>query len=320
MEEDLPLALLGALEARDSHAFHELARRMHAAKQRLRREDGLYLLQRALDLKMDEAVAALLGLGAAAWGLDVLRERLSAPDQAVLLLRAIEHGQRELVENLLQKQVRPEQTALGHNRSSYLVAAVQRGATELLPVLVRYGARVNERDRDGRTPLHHVVLTEGLESSVRQALTLELLRLLAVPEVPDRRGKDVFRTAEELGCAPVAEVLHEHAYAFGPQQVREARRANLCDVRLDYGKADGFTYRIGIPERPFLVGGDYDGQRDVDLEEAGRIFLSYQLAHPNVSWFGPFMEKLTRGEEFPLQELRRHVSYSSTRSFGEVFR
>ena len=91
-------------------------------------------------------------------------------------------------------------------------------------------------------------------------------------------------------------------------------------VYLDYSKSDGFIYRIGLPRTPFLVGGDYDGPREVELARAGELFLSYQHAHPHVSWFGPFMEKLVHAEEFSFQELRRHLPGLTTRSFGEAFR
>ena len=87
---------------------------------------------------------------------------------------------------------------------------------------------------------------------------------------------------------------------------RQATARGLHYIVLVYEKADGFVFCPTNAERPFRVGGDYDGCLPVSASH-GLDYLKHHLRSPlreRAGWFIPFAEKIVRGEDFSLDDLQ----------------
>jgi ankyrin repeat protein len=133
-----PIALL---EEGDTHGFLKVLDR-HPSIAKKKRFDGETLLLKAVKLGRLEAVNGLINAGADVMKVDregntAVSYALDKPDIALSLL---ESG--------------ADATHISRNGSSLLHQAVEVGNEFSVYGLLLYGARVNERDALGRTPLH----------------------------------------------------------------------------------------------------------------------------------------------------------------------
>ena len=94
--------------------------------------------------------------------------------------------------------------------------------------------------------------------------------------------------------------------ASKPTWHREAIRRDIDFIAVVYEKAEGFVFCPTNLEKPFRVGGDYDGSMACDAEGAlwylGHHFNTYFL--DRVEWFVPFLHKVVHGDDFSLNDLR----------------
>ncbi|WP_309383164.1 hypothetical protein [Cerasicoccus frondis] len=90
-----------------------------------------------------------------------------------------------------------------------------------------------------------------------------------------------------------------------PTWNREAIDRGLHFIVLFYEKADGFVFCPSNLDKPFRVGGDYDGNWPVAAEH-GCEYLQMRLNQhfrERVEWFIPFSEKVVAGVDFSLDDL-----------------
>jgi len=91
-----------------------------------------------------------------------------------------------------------------------------------------------------------------------------------------------------------------------PTWHREAKELGLRYIVITYGKAEGLAFCPQNLEKPFRVGGDYDGNWPVTpegaLEHMERWFNRYFI--DNVEWFLPYIEKVANGVDFSLDDLK----------------
>ena len=90
-----------------------------------------------------------------------------------------------------------------------------------------------------------------------------------------------------------------------PSWHREALAQGIDYIVLVYEKAEGFVFCPSRLERPFRVGGDYDGNWHVSTEDALDYYQRFfnQAFRDRVEWFIPFVEKVRAGQDFSLQDL-----------------
>ena len=74
---------------------------------------------------------------------------------------------------------------------------------------------------------------------------------------------------------------------------------------LVYEKAEGFVFCPSNLEKPFRVGGDYDGNMPCTARGASDYFDRWfnQAFLDRVRWFVPFLAKAANGEDFSLDAL-----------------
>lgn len=85
----------------------------------------------------------------------------------------------------------------------------------------------------------------------------------------------------------------------------EAVAKGIDYIVVVYGKAEGFVFCPTNLEKPFRVGGDYDGNMATDAKGARYYFDRWFNKHflDQVTWFIPFVDKAVRGEDFSLKDL-----------------
>lgn len=147
-----------------------------------------------------------------------------------------------------------------------------------------------------------------------------LLQLGAIPERQTAAGMDAYALARQRGLHEVAAGLSKRGLDFGPRHAREARRKGVRDLCFYYAKANGFIYRVGTPDMPFLIGGDHDGAYPCTASEA-RAHLDALSRHPGADQplraFSPFLDLLVAGREFSFAELMRKGGMFSMHGFAE---
>lgn len=229
---------------------------------------------------------------------------------------AIEAGRTDLAKQLLGQ---PGSIVWwGHDGyASPLILAAQRGLSDLIGPLVNAGLSVNSSDSNRRTALHHAIRSGEVDPAARARTVRVLLENWAVPQLLDCDRASAYRMAEATGCARLREILDEHGLRHGPKQSREARAAGVRDVCLTYDKADGIIYRIGIPDQPFLEGGDYDGCMPCSVEQAASAFERVRKGWPRIDWFAPFLEMLRAGREFSFSLMLRRATGASLYAFDK---
>jgi len=230
--------------------------------------------------------------------------RTCKTNQGAFLVQALRAGRVPLVQALASICTSNQTYGASRLGEAPLIAAAQAGAIWALRDLVAAGAKPSVGLRNYGYALHFALHCEQLPPSERAELVHELLRVGAVPELRDCEGMDAYKLAESLGDRPSLQVLREHGLAYGPRQSREARARHVRDLCFFYDKADGLIYRIGQPDVPFLVGGDYDGPCPCSVEEfrleRERVAKRREFS---LAWFEPFLQRLEKGQEFGYKEL-----------------
>jgi hypothetical protein len=231
--------------------------------------------------------------------------RACGTHRGAFLLHALQQGRWASVQHLAAICTRPQNFGASSLADVPLVAAAEAGATPVLAALVAAGAKPNIQLRGHGYPLRKAVVCPSLAPLPRSQLVHELLRLGAVPELRDSKGRDAYALAEAQGNVEVIDVLRRHGLAYGPRQSREARALGVRDICLLYDKADGLIYRIGQPDVPFLEGGDYDGPGPCPNESFRVQFerVRHRRSEASLAWFEPFLDRIERGQEFGYQEL-----------------
>lgn len=127
-----------------------------------------------------------------------------------LLHWAVSNGRPEVADVLIEAGANLHQTYPTDNRT-VLHLGVQHNDAALTAVLLKHGARVNERDRNGNTPLHRALLKNninqyyGMTNTSRQ-VSPEIVQLLL------QAGADV-DIANQSGIAPRELISQEPALA-----------------------------------------------------------------------------------------------------------
>lgn len=190
----------------------------------------------------------------------------------------------------------------------------------LLQALLRDKTAIDYRGRDGLTLLHRVVAMKDGDADARADFVERLLELGAIPERETVSRLNAYQIARRDGSSAVQKRLNAKGVAFGPRQSREARKAGIRDFCFFYTRAEGFIYRIGTPEIPFLIGGDHDGSYPCSYMEA-RKELDRMLKHPEqgkiLQWFSPFLDRLLLGEEFSFNDLKEKAMGSGWHRFSD---
>ena len=90
-----------------------------------------------------------------------------------------------------------------------------------------------------------------------------------------------------------------------PTWYTEAIEREIDYVVLVYGKAEGFVFCPSNLEKPFRVGGDYDGNMPTTAEGAIEHYTRWlnQAYIEDVSWFMKFVRKVSANEDFSLNDI-----------------
>lgn len=94
---------------------------------------------------------------------------------------------------------------VGFSQSTLLHAAVMRGNTAAVELLLSRGAEVNPRNRSGHTPLYDCVADNG-----NGAIALMLLEHGADLSLPDNNGKTPLQIAVQKQRLEMAALLQQH--------------------------------------------------------------------------------------------------------------
>lgn len=94
---------------------------------------------------------------------------------------------------------------VGVSRSTLLHAAVMRGNTAAVELLLSRGAEVNSRNRSGHTPLYDCVADNG-----NGAIALMLLEHGADVSLPDNNGKTPLQIAVQKQHLEMVTLLQQH--------------------------------------------------------------------------------------------------------------
>jgi hypothetical protein len=85
----------------------------------------------------------------------------------------------------------------------------------------------------------------------------------------------------------------------------EALQRRIDSIVLVYEKAEGFAFCPSNLEKPFRVGGDYDGNWPTTA--AGALNYCRQYFHSayleRVKWFFPFVQRVNDQQDFSLEDL-----------------
>ncbi len=87
---------------------------------------------------------------------------------------------------------------------------------------------------------------------------------------------------------------------------RDAIDRGIDYIVLTYDKAEGLVFCPTHTDHLFRIGGDYDGAFPVTAEQALAYFQTEfnPVFVDRVQWFIPWLEKITRGEDFSLDDLQ----------------
>lgn len=85
----------------------------------------------------------------------------------------------------------------------------------------------------------------------------------------------------------------------------EAVDQGIDYIVLVYEKAEGFVFCPGNLEKPFRVGGDYDGSWPTTAQGALMHYNGYfnSAFRDRIEWFIPFVRKVAAGDDFSLLDL-----------------
>ncbi|MCP5425567.1 MAG: hypothetical protein H6970_10940 [Gammaproteobacteria bacterium] len=91
-----------------------------------------------------------------------------------------------------------------------------------------------------------------------------------------------------------------------PTWHKEALERGIDFIVIVYEKAEGFVFCPSDLEKPFRVGGDYDGNWPTNAEGAIEHFERYiNKAYVNqIRWFMAYVKKVYLGEDFSLKDLK----------------
>ncbi|HPI96639.1 MAG TPA: hypothetical protein PK055_10850 [Gammaproteobacteria bacterium] len=91
-----------------------------------------------------------------------------------------------------------------------------------------------------------------------------------------------------------------------PTWHKEAKQKEISFIVLVYGKAEGFVFCPDNLEKPFRVGGDYDGNWPVTAQGALRHIDGYfnNAFRDKIEWFIPFVRKVINNQDFSIRDLK----------------
>ncbi len=141
-----------------------------------------------------------------------------------------------------------------------MIAAVRRGKTDVLRVLVEAGADINARGNHGKSPLIECV-SGFLRDQHRQEILLLLLKSGADPNIRDEWGRTALHYASMLDRATDAEILVLH-------------QANPA-IKDNEGKDSKIEARLEGGERTLEVIGPVDPE-DEDLAEYHQALRDFE--------------------------------------------
>ena len=100
-----------------------------------------------------------------------------------------------------------------------------------------------------------------------------------------------------------------------PSWNREALEQGIDYIILVYGKAEGFVFCPSNLEKPFRVGGDYDGNWHVTADGALEYCQKYlhKAYNEPVLWFVPYIEMILDDQDFSLSELEKDIEQRDLR-------
>ncbi len=113
---------------------------------------------------------------------------LRGGDSATILILAVDHGDTDVVRNLLELK-RIDVNAKDRFGRTVLMKACWRVDTSIIKMLLQYGADIKETDKEGNTSLH--TLAEVRSKSVERAM-----------EILIKNGADI-NTRNRAGCTPL---------------------------------------------------------------------------------------------------------------------
>jgi ankyrin repeat protein len=148
-----------------------------------------------------------------------------------LFHQAIRASDYQTVEKLLQKGVPPE--AQDEYESNALETVVRSGNVDLLSLLAKYKANLNQMDKHGKTLLYTAVEFED------EAMVERLLSLGADPKIQDEKGETVVWKAVEIGSVELVECFVKHGV-----DIRQTNYAgeNLMFQRIDTNAMEMVRY------------------------------------------------------------------------------
>ena len=91
-----------------------------------------------------------------------------------------------------------------------------------------------------------------------------------------------------------------------PKWYKEAKQKEISFIVLVYGKAEGFVFCPDNLEKPFRVGGDYDGTWQTDANGALNHYNNYfnNAFRDKIEWFIPFVRKVINNQDFSIRDLK----------------
>jgi len=231
-------------------------------------------------------------LGACSTGPQIDRPYLDAAVNA-----AARNGHSQLVADLLDRGGRPES----------LRSAAEGGWPDILRMLAAKGISLNREDPEtGETPLHAAV-----RAARHPEATVEALLTLGCRENGrTHAGETPADLARRLGRPGLADLIGALAPQCGPRWMREARRRGIARYVFHLTRAHGVGFDPHDVEHPVLWEGDYVGfgyalTAAEALADWHRQLQPIPDARAATAWFVPFIEKLSAGEEFGLDDLER---------------
>lgn len=104
------------------------------------------------------------------------------------------------------------------------------------------------------------------------------------------------------------------ALAKGPQWRADAFELGITEIYIYRSKAWGIYFVPGDLQYPIYYGGNYDGEypqtAEYTLERLDLDMRDERLGETarKVKWFRPFLVKMVRGEDFPLEDVTSQIS------------
>jgi len=118
----------------------------------------------------------------------------------------------------------------------------------------------------------------------------------------DLNGNTPQEQARAIGREDLAVFIDQMAPRAGPKYLQEARQRGISAIIFGFGKAYGLGFYPHDVDRPILRGGDYDGMGNIDAKTFVESYLD-EIEKTGFKWFLPFARRLSRDEDFSIDEL-----------------